>query len=91
MFLGEVSEAADVVPVLVGDEDALDGVGSFADQRQPPQRFTPAEASVNQNFRAFRRNQSAVAGAAACQNRYSDADNSPWRARESISSAAYPW
>ncbi len=54
--------------MLVRDEHCIQALGILADGRQPCERLPPAEPGVDEDARAFRADEGAVAGARAGQN-----------------------
>src|SRR5580698_191375 len=77
-----------MVAVLMGDQNAVDMVGTRAAQRlKPPQHFLFSKSSVDEESRAPRFEQRGVARAARGQNGYAERDSiSPVLARERNSS-----
>ena len=57
-----------MVRMLVRDENRVDLIGTLADRLQPGEGFFPAEACVDEDARAFRADEGAVAGARAGQH-----------------------
>src|ERR1700722_9578 len=77
-----------MVAVLMGDQNAVDMVGTRAAQRlKPPQHFLFSKSSVDEESRAPRFEQRGVARAAGGQNGYAERDSiSPVLASERNSS-----
>lgn len=64
---GETDDAADVVAVLVGDDDAGEGFRLAAEAGQPEARFARAEAAIEQEPRRTGFDEQGIAAAAAAQ------------------------
>ncbi len=73
----DLREAADVVAVFVGDDDAVEAVNARAQYFEPPERFTLAKAAIHQEAGILRLEQSNVARATRRQNGHSNADRVP--------------
>ena len=70
-------EAADMVGMFVGNDDAVEPFGGLLVDRQAAQRFALAEARIHQQTRLRRLDQRSVARAARSQNTYAQADAVP--------------
>jgi hypothetical protein len=61
-------QAADMIVVLVGNQDGIKRVDIFADGSQALGNFAAAEAGIDQDASAIRSNESRITGAAAREN-----------------------
>src|SRR6478672_8458813 len=66
-FVRQARQTSNVIPVLVRNQDRLDGLQFLADDAEAALSLTPAEACVDENFGALGCNEGAIAGATACQ------------------------
>jgi hypothetical protein len=73
----DLRESADVVAVLVGDDDAVKAVNTRAERFEPPERFALAEAAIHQEAGILRLEQGDIARATRRQNGHSNADRAP--------------
>lgn len=64
----DLAEAADMVGVLVGDEDGVQRIGCELEGREAAERFAFAEAGIHEDACAFGFEQGAIARTAGCQN-----------------------
>ncbi len=60
----DLREAADMIAMFVGDDDAVETIDQALDGREPPQRFFFAETRIHQETRSLGFEQSAIARAA---------------------------
>ena len=70
-------QSADMIAVLVGDDDAIEAVDPRAERFQPAKSFAFAEAGVDEETGGFRFEQRNVARTAGRQNRNADTDRTP--------------
>jgi hypothetical protein len=65
---GDDGEAEDVIGVLVGDEDGVDGFEAFPDGGQAGGGLLAAQPGVNENAGFLRSDEDGVARTRGCQN-----------------------
>jgi hypothetical protein len=72
-------QAADVIGVFVGDDDAVEAVNRIRESGQAPQRFALSQARVHQQARPGSLQQGAIARTARRENAHAKADGFSFR------------